>query len=49
MKKVVVTGATGFIGRNSLRLLKNRGFDVYGISLKQIEGKFDGLQIHPVD
>lgn len=32
MKKVLVTGASGFIGRHSLSALKKRGFDVVAVS-----------------
>ncbi|MBS0603529.1 MAG: NAD-dependent epimerase/dehydratase [Verrucomicrobia bacterium] len=34
MKKVLVTGATGFIGRHCISLLKMRGYEVYAISSK---------------
>ena len=33
MKKVLVTGASGFIGRHSLELLSNRGFEVHAATL----------------
>ncbi len=32
MKSVVVTGATGFIGRNSLSLLQRAGYEVHAVS-----------------
>ncbi|HSA06022.1 MAG TPA: NAD(P)-dependent oxidoreductase [Candidatus Gastranaerophilales bacterium] len=31
MKKVIVTGASGFIGRHTLKPLMDKGFDVYGL------------------
>lgn len=43
MKKVLVTGASGFIGRHCLSLLRPRGFDVYAISSKP-QSSFDGIQ-----
>ncbi len=36
MKRVLVTGATGFIGRQCLPLLKKRGFEICAISSKKI-------------
>lgn len=47
MKKVIVTGATGFIGRYTLQLLKNRGFEVHGISSRAIA--IPGVKMHQVD
>jgi nucleoside-diphosphate-sugar epimerase len=35
MKKVLVTGATGFIGRHTLLRLEQRGFEVYALTSKQ--------------
>jgi nucleoside-diphosphate-sugar epimerase len=40
MKKVLVTGATGFIGRHCLPLLLDKGYEVYGVSSK---GSIDGF------
>jgi nucleoside-diphosphate-sugar epimerase len=37
MKKVLVTGASGFIGRHTLRLLIERGFEVHAVSNKTSE------------
>ena len=34
MKKVLITGASGFIGRHCLPFLKRRGFEIYAISSK---------------
>ncbi|MEK5490505.1 NAD(P)-dependent oxidoreductase [Paenibacillus sp. FSL R7-0297] len=34
MKKVLVTGASGFIGRHTLELLKNSGYEVHALSRK---------------
>ena len=30
-KRVLVTGATGFVGRNSLEPLADRGYEVYAV------------------
>lgn len=43
MKKVLVTGASGFIGRHCLSLLKARGYDVYAISSKA-QSSLNGIQ-----
>ncbi len=32
MKRVLVTGATGFIGRHALPALAGRGFEVHAVS-----------------
>lgn len=37
MKKVLVTGASGFIGRHTLKTLIERGFDVHAVSSKHSE------------
>jgi nucleoside-diphosphate-sugar epimerase len=44
MKKVLVTGATGFIGRRSLPILKDRGYQVYAISSRRPAASSDGMQ-----
>ena len=36
MKKVLVTGAGGFVGRHSLKTLVERGFDVHAIASKSL-------------
>ncbi|HOD12730.1 MAG TPA: NAD(P)-dependent oxidoreductase [Candidatus Omnitrophota bacterium] len=38
MKKVLVTGASGFIARNCLSPLVEEDYDVYAVALDQIEG-----------
>lgn len=43
MKKVLVTGATGFIGRHSIPLLKDRGYEVYAVSSKEPQVSSDGV------
>lgn len=37
MKKVLVTGATGFIGRHCLPLLLEKGYEVHAVSSKKVE------------
>ncbi len=39
--KILVTGASGFIGANILRYLKERGYNTYGCGRRQIEQKDD--------
>lgn len=36
MDKVIITGATGFIGRHAVPLLKCHGFDVHAVTSKQV-------------
>ena len=42
MKKIVITGAAGFIGSNLVDKLLNEGFFVYGID-NLITGSIDNL------
>lgn len=37
MKKVLLTGATGFIGRHCLPLLLEKGYEVHAVSSKKVE------------
>ena len=39
MKKVVVTGANGFIGSYTLNLLVEKGYEVHAISSKNLKKK----------
>lgn len=51
MKKVLLTGATGFIGRHCLPALLARGYEVHAISSKPpgAELKFAGVHWHQAD
>jgi len=49
MKKVLVTGANGFIGRYTLPLLVQAGFDVHALSLRSEPFEVDGVSWHKVD
>ncbi|MDR8390234.1 NAD(P)-dependent oxidoreductase [Aliifodinibius sp. S!AR15-10] len=50
MEKVLVTGATGFIGRQAIPLLKSHGLDVHAITSKNSkEGLRDDISWHLVD
>ena len=39
MKKILVTGASGFIGRHTLPLLSQAGHEIHAISLKKKKEK----------
>ena len=47
LKRVVVTGAAGFIGRHVLRPLLERGFEVHGVDVAEIAAP--GVQSHVAD
>ncbi len=47
MKRVLVTGATGFIGRHCLPLLKNRGFEINAITLPNDKIVVEGVNCVP--
>ena len=38
MKRILVTGASGFIGKHTLPLLLKAGHEVYAVSLKKNNG-----------
>jgi nucleoside-diphosphate-sugar epimerase len=48
MSRVLVTGATGFIGRQALPVLAERGYEVHAAS-RSGETGIDGVHSHPVD
>lgn len=48
MKRVLVTGATGFIGRNALRPLIAKGYEVHAVTRKQ-PGIEQGVHWHNVN
>lgn len=47
MKRILITGAGGFIGRNSIKFFREQGYDVYGID--QFAGEYYGTKIESVD
>lgn len=49
MKRILVTGATGFIGRHSLPLLVERGYEVHAVSSKLVEWKLPNVRWHQAD
>lgn len=49
MKRVLLTGATGFIGRHTVLPLLSRGFDIYALSSKGRQGNLEGLHWRQVD
>lgn len=48
-KRVLVTGAAGFVGRHCLPLLLAKGFDVHAVDVAVPENKFFGVHWHKVD
>lgn len=50
MDKVIITGATGFIGRHAVPLLKSHGFDIHAITSKPVSRPMQGgVSWHTVD
>ena len=49
MKKVLVTGGTGFIGRHCLPMLLDKGFEVHAVSSRPIEKKEPSINWHQVN
>lgn len=49
MKRVLITGATGFIGQHCLPLLTELGYDVHGVTAKPIPDQAHGVQWHRAD
>ena len=49
MNRVLITGATGFIGRHCLPLLSERGYEVHAVSYKRPGKDFPECKWHRVD
>jgi nucleoside-diphosphate-sugar epimerase len=49
MKKVLLTGGTGFIGRHCLKPLLERGYDVHAVHLKALKKTYLDVSWHKVD
>lgn len=49
MKKVLVTGATGFIGRQCLPLLLRQGYEVHAVSSKTVSAIDENINWHQAD
>jgi nucleoside-diphosphate-sugar epimerase len=49
MSKVLVTGASGFLGRQCLPILAAKGYDVYAVSRRRIEAPLPGVLWHELD
>ncbi len=49
MKRVIVSGANGFIGRYTLPLLLKEGFDVHALSRPGETTRVDGVNWHKID
>lgn len=49
MKRVLVTGATGFIGRHTLSHLIARGFEVHAVRYRTSDSELDGVTWHHCD
>jgi nucleoside-diphosphate-sugar epimerase len=49
MKKVLLTGASGFIGRHCIEPLQARGYEVHAISSKAPAAAFPGVRWHHVN
>lgn len=49
MKRVLITGATGFIGQHCLPLLQARNYEVHAVSSKEVGGDPLGVRWHQAD
>lgn len=49
MKKVLLTGATGFVGTHCINVLLKKGYIVHGISSKSVANGSENIQWHQVD
>ena len=49
MKKVLVSGAAGFIGKHCLELLLKKGYEVHAVSKKSVSNEMQGLHWYRAD
>lgn len=49
MKRILVTGAAGFIGHHCISLLKQKGFEVHAVSSRRIVSAHENAQWHFVN
>jgi nucleoside-diphosphate-sugar epimerase len=49
MKRVLLTGGTGFIGRHALKMLQDRGYEVHAISSREVACGSEGVTWYQVD
>jgi nucleoside-diphosphate-sugar epimerase len=49
MKRVLVTGASGFVGRQTIRPLQERGFELHVAGRRAPAGLPGGIEFHPAD
>lgn len=49
MKKVLITGATGFIGRHCLPLLLERGYEIHATCSRKTQGAHLNVNWHTID
>lgn len=49
MKRILLTGATGFIGRNCVPLLLAKGYEIHAVSSKSYRGDWSDVHWHQAD
>jgi nucleoside-diphosphate-sugar epimerase len=49
MKKVLLTGASGFVGRHCVPLLAAKGYEVHAVSRQRAAAELQGVHWHAVD
>jgi nucleoside-diphosphate-sugar epimerase len=46
MKKILLTGGTGFVGRHCIPFLLEKGYEIHGVSSKDMNKGLEGIQWH---
>ncbi|MBP6004847.1 MAG: NAD(P)-dependent oxidoreductase [Pyrinomonadaceae bacterium] len=49
MKRVLLTGASGFVGRTTIKYLLQRGYEVHGVTARSAVSDIPGIVCHDVD
>ena len=49
MKRVLLTGASGFLGRHAIAPLRTKGFEVHAVSSRASNGVANGVTMHRAD